>query len=375
MGLRGPARRLGRRARALGDHLHRVRAGRARASSSRRPRTSTPSSATASIRHPGGQERGAAAAPDRRPLGPPPPSEDGVRRRPRRDPPLPLRRTSSAGARPSRCSSRATAPGGTRCGSASARRRSRPSTAGCSSTTASRRPSSGDIYRVGLALLDLDEPTRVLRRLPSLGPRAARRLRANAATFRTSCSRAASSTTTRATRSASTTAPPTARSASPPRDSADLIDAVLAAPGRGVGDREDQSPTALFPIPAVETRQLRPRVETGTRPGRCRSTRRRSAALQRSAPANAATAATAGFGEPSARQSPNVRSWGARSSGGLVPQRRVVVGVAPEHRAETAGARSASSAVAVYAAAAVLFDERAGVSAGSPRGRSEGRTR
>ena len=38
---------------------------------------------------------------------------------------------------------------------------------------------SGELYRVGLALLDLDEPTRVLRRLPDLGPRAARPLRAD----------------------------------------------------------------------------------------------------------------------------------------------------------------------------------------------------
>ena len=63
--------------------------------------------------------------------------------------------------------------------SASGRRRFAPSTAGCSSTTASSRPCRGDIYRVGLALLDLDEPTRVLHRLPEwiLGPLAAVRAR------------------------------------------------------------------------------------------------------------------------------------------------------------------------------------------------------
>ena len=40
-------------------------------------------------------------------------------------------RTSSAGAPPSRCSSRGKVPGGTRCGSAWGRRRSRPTAAGC----------------------------------------------------------------------------------------------------------------------------------------------------------------------------------------------------------------------------------------------------
>ena len=79
----------------------------------------------------------------------------------------PARATSSAGAHPNRSCNRAPAPGGTRCGSGSARRRSAPSTAGCSSTTASRRPSPAISTGSGLALLDLDEPTRVLRRLPT----------------------------------------------------------------------------------------------------------------------------------------------------------------------------------------------------------------
>ncbi len=53
---------------------------------------------------------------------------------------------------------------------------------------------AGDIYRVGLALLDLDEPTRVLRRLPTgSSPRSSRT--SERATCRTSCSRAGSSTT------------------------------------------------------------------------------------------------------------------------------------------------------------------------------------
>ena len=57
-------------------------------------------------------------------------------------------------------------PTSSRSGSGSGRRRCTPSTAGCSSTTASSTV-AGAVYRVGLALLDLDEPTRVVRRLPS----------------------------------------------------------------------------------------------------------------------------------------------------------------------------------------------------------------
>ena len=136
MGIRGRADRVAGRARTLGDHLHRLRACRAGRLSGydgglqdrRAPRHG---------QAPRGQERRAPAAPDRRPLGAAPPSQDRVR--PARSF-SPARRTSSAGALPSRCSNPVPAPGGTRCGSASARRRSAPSTAGCSSTTASRTP-------------------------------------------------------------------------------------------------------------------------------------------------------------------------------------------------------------------------------------------
>ena len=165
VGLRGRARRLGRRARPLGHHLHRLRAGRP-GGVPRDDRGLHDGRAPRDRQASRGQERGAAAAPARRPLGalPPPARPSSAAAAARSCSPAPT--TSSAGARPSRCSSRATAPGGTRSASASGRRRSGPSTAGCSSTTASRRRSAASIYRVGLALLDLDEPTRVLRRLP-----------------------------------------------------------------------------------------------------------------------------------------------------------------------------------------------------------------
>ena len=51
---------------------------------------------------------------------------------------------------------------------------------------------AGDIYRVGLALLDLDEPTRVLRRASRLDPGAARAATSASATSPTSSSPAAS---------------------------------------------------------------------------------------------------------------------------------------------------------------------------------------
>ncbi len=56
---------------------------------------------------------------------------------------------------------------------------------------------TGGVYRVGLALLDLERPTRVLRRCAELGVRAAGRLRARRVTCRTRCSRAGSCTTRR----------------------------------------------------------------------------------------------------------------------------------------------------------------------------------
>ena len=127
----------------LGDHLHRLRPGRA----GRLSRHDRGLHDDRALRHrpaSRGQERRAPAAPDRRPLGAPPPAEDRSSAAPTARSSSRVRRTSSAGALPSRCSSPATAPGGTRSASASARRRCGPSTAGCSSTTASRKPSPGD---------------------------------------------------------------------------------------------------------------------------------------------------------------------------------------------------------------------------------------
>ena len=57
---------------------------------------------------------------------------------------------------------------------------------------------AGEIYRVGLALLDLDEPTRVLRRLPTWVLSPPNNPTSASATSPTSSSRAASSTTRQA---------------------------------------------------------------------------------------------------------------------------------------------------------------------------------
>ena len=94
VGIRGPARRLDRRARALGDHLHRVRPGRARRSTSRRPWTSGPSSATGSSGSPRTRTRRLLPyrIDGRWVLLHRPKTEFGGARR--RDPPLPLRRIS-----------------------------------------------------------------------------------------------------------------------------------------------------------------------------------------------------------------------------------------------------------------------------------------
>ena len=72
-----------------------------------------------------------------------------------------------------------TAPGGTRCGSASARRRFGPSTAGCSIYHGVKETVAATVYRVGLALLDLDEPTRVLHRAFRTGSSRRRPVRAD----------------------------------------------------------------------------------------------------------------------------------------------------------------------------------------------------
>ena len=127
--------------------------------------------------------------------------------------------TSSAGARPSRCCSRATGAwwDASRIGIGPPLLRTEHGWLliyhGVKETVA------GSVYRVGLALLDLEEPTRVLHRLPTGSSRRSPRTSVSA-TCRTSSSRAGSCTTRRATRSGCTTAPPTRRSASRRRDSA-----------------------------------------------------------------------------------------------------------------------------------------------------------
>ena len=133
-------------------------------------------------------------------------------------------------------------------GSGSARRRSRPSTAGCSSTTASRRWSAASIYRVGLALLDLDEPTRVLHRLPSWVLAPARRTNGSA-TCRTRVSVRPRPRCGDATRSGSTTARRTPRSASRPRGWPTCSRPFRAArvqvrPGRGSPGQDGRSWTS-----------------------------------------------------------------------------------------------------------------------------------
>ena len=78
---------------------------------------------------------------------------------------------------------------------------------------------SGDIYRVGLALLDLDEPTRVLRRLPAwiLAPVAPYERTGDVPNVVFPCGLVHEPADRRAPRS--TTEPPIPRSASPPRSS------------------------------------------------------------------------------------------------------------------------------------------------------------
>ena len=74
------------------------------------------------------------------------------------------RRTCATGATTSCCSRPATAPGGTRARSAWGRRRWRRPRAGCSCYHGVHVTSAGPIYRLGLALLDLEDPRDVLRR-------------------------------------------------------------------------------------------------------------------------------------------------------------------------------------------------------------------
>ncbi len=122
-----------------------------------------------------------------------------------------------AGAPPNRSWNHAPAPGGTRCGSASDRRRSAPSTAGCSSTTASRRPSpAASIEWVSHCSTSRSRPA-FCDGCPTGSSRRSRRT-SEQATSRTSSSPAAFSMTRAATSFGSTTAPPTARSALRPHD-------------------------------------------------------------------------------------------------------------------------------------------------------------
>ena len=120
------------------------------------------------------------------------------------------------------------APGGIRSGSGSGRRCSRPSTAGCSSTTGSRRRSSGAIYRVGLALLDLDEPTRVLRRTADwvLAPHEPYERQGDVPNALFPCGLIHDATRASC---GCTTARPTRRSASRRAQFDDVLDAVLGA--------------------------------------------------------------------------------------------------------------------------------------------------
>ena len=93
----------------------------------------------------------------------------------------------ATGVTPVCCSRRGTVAGGTPTRSGSVHRRSSPKTAGCVCYHAVRVTASGSIYRLGLALLDRDDPTRVVARgklvdlrspgaLRTLGRRARRRL-------------------------------------------------------------------------------------------------------------------------------------------------------------------------------------------------------
>ena len=93
MGLRGRASRLGRRARPLRDHLHGVRARRARRCTSRRRRTSRPSNGAGSSVSP--EDKNAALLPERvdGQLDPASPADDRLRRHAPRDRALALDRS------------------------------------------------------------------------------------------------------------------------------------------------------------------------------------------------------------------------------------------------------------------------------------------
>ena len=95
---------------------------------------------------------------------------------------------------PEQVCSRATAPGGTRCRIGIGPPPLETEHGWLLIYHGVKEMVGGSIYRVGLALLDLDEPTRVLHRLPEwiLGPL---RRTSGSATSRTPSSRAASSTT------------------------------------------------------------------------------------------------------------------------------------------------------------------------------------
>ena len=214
-------------ARALGDHLHRVRPGRP----GRLPRDDrglqdgrAPRDRPAAR----GQERGAAAAPDRRPLGALPPPEDRVRRRARRDPALPLDRPRSSWSAPEQVLQ-------PRDGAwwDSLPHRHRPAAAPNRARLAAHLPRRQGDGRAATSTASASRCSTSTSRpacctgCPSWILGADRAVRARPATSRTSSSRAGSSTTRRPTSSGSTTAPRTPSICLATARLGDLLDAVL----------------------------------------------------------------------------------------------------------------------------------------------------
>ena len=212
---------LGGRARPVGDHLHGVRPGRDPAVYlATTEELSAPSSGTGSSGSP--RTRTPSLLPNRVDgkagscsTGRSPPSADHTERSS-----SPGRSTCRAGVRPNRCcckrchgawwDSVALASAHLLCG--------RRSGDGSSIYHGVKETVSGVIYRVGLALVDLDEPPRrPARPRIDMGVRSTRRRTNGRATCRTSSFPVASSTIPKNRRgSASTTGPPTPRSASRP---------------------------------------------------------------------------------------------------------------------------------------------------------------
>ena len=258
VGLRGPARRLGRRARPLGDHLHRLRPGRP----GRLPRDDR-----------GLQRRSSATG------------SSGSRRT--RTP-----RSSRTGSTVAGCSSTARRPqfGGAHgeillsrsadlvswsapeAGAAAARRRlvglaahrHRPAAAPHRARLAARLPrrqGDGRRRRSTASASRCSTSTSRPASCAAFPPGCSRRSRRTSApaTSRTSSSPAAFSTTPPTTRSASTTAPPTARSASRPHGS--RICSTRCSPCRAC------EPRVALDIPALRVQELTPEsgVMFGTR--------------------------------------------------------------------------------------------------------------